>query len=289
MFKYMKQLFITDMDGTLLTSKCEVSEISARIISDLSQSGVGITVATARTPATVEPLMRNVHTFLPAIVMTGAAMWDRGLKRYVDPQYFSEELAFRCYEECRRSGVHPFVYRLEEESVLHLYFSDVLTEAETRFVAERNRTPYKRVHLLDKDVDDMHNALLFFAIGYEKDVVAAAERIKALGCAAVAYPDNYTPGIYFLEAFAPGVSKAAAVLRLKAMTGAERVTVFGDNLNDIPMMEIADTAVAVANAQPQVKAIAHEVISSNDTDAVARYIQNKAARISSDFMPLSPA
>lgn len=269
----MKQLFITDMDGTLLTSRCTVSEVSASIISRLTCEGACITVATARTPATVEPLMHDTHTSLPAIVMTGAAMWDRTLERYVCPQFFPDDLALRCYDECRRTGLRPFVYQLEDNRVLNLYFSDTPTSAESRFIAERNHTPYKRVHLLEHEVTDMHNTLLLFAIGSESSVISAAERLRGLGCAVSAYPDTYTDNIYFLEVFAPGVSKAAAVLRLKEMTGAQKVTVFGDNLNDIPMMEIADVAVAVANAQPQVLLVADEVIGTNDEDSVALYIR----------------
>ena len=54
--------------------------------------------------------------------------------------------------------------------------------------------------------------------------------------------------------------------------GADRLTVFGDNLNDIPMMQVADCAIAVENALPEVKAAAHETIGPNTSDSVARYI-----------------
>ena len=69
-----KQLFVTDMDGTLLGADSRVSRRSARIITDLSRRGALITVATARTPGTVEPLLADTLTLPPAVVMTGAAM-----------------------------------------------------------------------------------------------------------------------------------------------------------------------------------------------------------------------
>lgn len=84
----MKQLFITDMDGTLLNEQSKVSTRSAKIISDLSYQGALITVATARTPATVQPLLDGVHTSIPAIVMTGATMWDRANRAYVNTHPF---------------------------------------------------------------------------------------------------------------------------------------------------------------------------------------------------------
>ena len=50
--------------------------------------------------------------------------------------------------------------------------------------------------------------------------------------------------------------------------------VFGDNSNDIGMFKIADRAVAVSNATPELKAFAHEIIGSGDTDSVAMYLKN---------------
>jgi hypothetical protein len=57
---------------------------------------------------------------------------------------------------------------------------------------------------------------------------------------------------------------------------ADRLTVFGDNLNDLPMMAVADVAVAVENALPEVKKAADIVIGTNQSDAVALYLEQFA-------------
>ena len=67
---------------------------------------------------------------------------------------------------------------------------------------------------------------------------------------------------------------AAAALALKERLGAERLVVFGDAENDIPLFEIADERYAVQNAVPALKQMATQVIGSNSTDAVARTIQH---------------
>ena len=85
----MRHLLITDLDGTLLGPDSRVSDESAHIISDLSSHGAMISIATARTPATVEPLLRDTLTTLPVIVMTGASMWDRKGMRYINPLLLS--------------------------------------------------------------------------------------------------------------------------------------------------------------------------------------------------------
>ena len=79
------------MDGTLLGADSKVSRESAEIISRLSRQGAMITVATARTPATVEVLLKDTYTSIPAIVLTGAAMWDRVAQRYINPVLHSPD------------------------------------------------------------------------------------------------------------------------------------------------------------------------------------------------------
>lgn len=52
----------------------------------------------------------------------------------------------------------------------------------------------------------------------------------------------------------------------------ENVIAFGDNYNDISMLEAAGTGVAMGNADEAVKAHANVVIGDNTTDSIARFI-----------------
>lgn len=53
----------------------------------------------------------------------------------------------------------------------------------------------------------------------------------------------------------------------------EETVAFGDDLIDIAMMQAAGRGVAVANANPQVLAIADEICPSNNEDGVAQWIE----------------
>ncbi len=54
-----------------------------------------------------------------------------------------------------------------------------------------------------------------------------------------------------------------------------RVVVFGDSMNDLPMFEIADKAISVANAMDKAKEASDITIGSNEEDAVADYIRRE--------------
>lgn len=69
-------------------------------------------------------------------------------------------------------------------------------------------------------------------------------------------------------------SKANAIKQLQKLLGCDRVVVFGDGRNDIDMFELADESYAVQNADEQLKSYATAVISSNDEDGVAHWLED---------------
>jgi hydroxymethylpyrimidine pyrophosphatase-like HAD family hydrolase len=82
-------------------------------------------------------------------------------------------------------------------------------------------------------------------------------------------------GTSLVEISAAGVTKAYALdwvcRRLGIPAGA--VMAFGDMPNDLPMLAWAGHAVAVANAQPEVRREADEVTASNLDDGVALVLE----------------
>ena len=76
-----------------------------------------------------------------------------------------------------------------------------------------------------------------------------------------------------------GVSKASAAKKLMGLLGCTRLVCFGDAVNDLPMFEIADEKYAVANAAPELKKLATDVIGSNDEDAVAAWLEEHFSAI----------
>ena len=71
-----------------------------------------------------------------------------------------------------------------------------------------------------------------------------------------------------------GSGKTAAIRALAERSGislADTVA-FGDDLNDIEMLKLCGTGVAVANAVPQALEAADEITLSNDEDGLAEWL-----------------
>lgn len=269
-----RTLYVSDLDGTLLDRDSKLNDVTVSILNDLIENkGVNFSIATARTPATVEGIMASVKSRLPYVVMNGAAMWDNENKKFTDTVVMSADTVQRVCEIFESYGLRPLVYRKNGDCLAVHHYGD-LSMQERYFIEERMNLPLKTFHL--NDVNYKHtcdDALLIFAMNEYLLLKSIYNKVvNSVECSSVCYHDIFDTSSGLMETYAPITSKAEAVRRLAESVGAERLVVFGDNRNDIPMMQIADYAVAPANAVEEVKAIAHEIIEPNSTHSVARFI-----------------
>lgn len=263
------------MDGTLLGADSRVSSFTASTLNRLTRErGMLFTVATARTPATVVPLMSEVKSTLPYIVLAGAAMWDSLQGTFVDVQAIPHETVRAISAIFERHGLCPFIYR-HHGSCIYAHHHGAMSPQEDEFVAQRQGTPFKKFFLDDPDYhthDDM--AMLIFSMNDYATLKEVYNEVnESVDCSAMFYHDIFDPHTGLLEIYTSGCTKARAIERLAQRVGAERVVAFGDNRNDIAMLQAAHHAVAVDNAFPEVKAVAHEIIGPNTDDSVAHWLE----------------
>lgn len=79
----------------------------------------------------------------------------------------------------------------------------------------------------------------------------------------------------WLEIMPLTASKSNAIKQLQSLLECEKLIVFGDGQNDIDMFMLADESYAVQNAHEDLKKYATEIISSNDDDGVAKWLESK--------------
>lgn len=102
------------------------------------------------------------------------------------------------------------------------------------------------------------------------------------------YPQStsVTSGGSWMDVYHVEGGKGAAVryLQDKYELACEETVSFGDSLNDASMMEESAYRVAVANADPDLKALCNYEIGSNQDQAVSRFLTQLADADSLDFM-----
>lgn len=281
----MPTLYVSDLDGTLLDGDSRLSPRSVALLNESIASGALFSIATARTPATVSRLLRDVDCRIPLIVMTGAAIWDMRNRRYIHASFHNEDTARQLLSIYKSRGLSTFIYTLGQDDVIHIYHIGGMSDLEREFIAERADSPYKTFHIPeggDSEIPDscLGRVLLFYSMRPTSEVRPVYEEIRFVeNQRANFYHDIYGEDTAILEVFGPGASKADAVRILALRTGADRITAYGDNINDLPIFAIADDAVAVENAVPEVKAVASRVIGANTSDSVALDIYREREKI----------
>ena len=114
-----------------------------------------------------------------------------------------------------------------------------------------------------------------FCNGSEEEVAALAARINERVPQITV--DRAMPR--FSNMMTRGWNKGAAILWICKRMGisTEQVVVFGDGNNDLPMFDVVENSVAVANAVPDLAAAARWHIGACEDDAVAAAIESIAA------------
>lgn len=268
-------LYISDLDGTLLNRSSIVSPHSIEKINYLLQKGMLFTIATARTPATVVPLLEQLQIDIPAVLMNGAVLYDIRRKLYIRTNGFTDNSALRYIDLLEKRGLIPFVYRIDNNK-LKVFHKPLTYDIQREFKRQRENTPYKEfIPTIDYSVELLDNPPLFLMIidRFDKLQTAAAEINRAGKCSFFCYRDIVDTEYGYLEIYPKGVSKAATAQQIIDKLTPWEVVAFGDNLNDMPLFKIADRRYAPENAVDEVKQQATAIIADNDHDGVALFLE----------------
>ena len=274
-----RTLFLTDLDGTLLRADATLDPDTARRINALTEQGVMISYATARTIESVRHILADIRfteASPPISLMNGVFIRDMARGEYLDCAAFSSDAAEQILAGLTNRSLHPFVYAVDEAGALMTYYREIPNSAMQAFMDERV-TRYQKPFRRFTDLSEIDGTIVYYClIAPMQDVSRAVrmleDRLRYLEVPDVrftAYRDHYDESVWYLEIFDRRASKQHAVDYLRRYTHADKVICFGDNLNDLPMFEASDHRVAVRDAHPKLIEAADEIAS----DGVAAWIE----------------
>lgn len=261
----MKTLYLSDLDGTLLSGSQTVSDFTARTINELVSRGMVFSYATARGFGTATKATSGITAKIPLIVYNGAFIMDNATGERLYGSFFGEDID-EVIISLIRGGVYPIVYSIQQNRERFSYVPKKCSRAAMEFIETRR----------DSRNNPVENECGLFAgqrfylscIDDEEKLRPFWEQYKErYNCV---YARDIYSGEQWLEIMPKASSKAAAARRLMDMLSCERLVVFGDGLNDIDLFRMADEGYAVENAETQLKSIATAIIGSNDSDSVAK-------------------
>ena len=261
------RLVATDLDGTVIRTDGTVSDRTRSAFAGAEQAGVAVVLVTGRPQRWMRTIAEDTGHRGMAILSNGAVVYDLHEERVIDEHPLEPEAAAEVVAALR-AELPGLVFAVERGS---------------RFGHEPAWVPRVAMpaDVLVAGVDDLlGEPMLKLLARHDElsgDELVARARAVVGHAATVTHSGFSTVGM--LEISGPGVTKASALARLAADlgTGPEGTVAFGDMPNDLPMLAWAGHAVAVANAHPEVRAVADEVTASNDDDGVALVVERLLA------------
>jgi Cof subfamily protein (haloacid dehalogenase superfamily) len=259
------KLVVTDMDGTFLNSKEEISEENLKIVKALNERGILFSIATGRLDTMIKPYLRQIGNNNPIISCNGALVRNINKGEFYHAQIIKGAEFRKVIDICKANNLVFSVY------CEYTVYSESIEGRIKHYVkrneslAEDDKVDIKIVGNIYTDIDE--KILKILVSNDNPDVLEhiEGELNKIPGIEAYKSSSN------LLDIMAEGVTKGNALKDLAEILKIKReeIIAIGDNHNDISMLEFAGYAIAVGNAEQAVKDIADLVTTSNDDDGVA--------------------
>ena len=271
----MKNIFIMDLDHTFLRNDLSVSDYTKKIWNSYASDSI-LGIATARTYMKTHQFLGGVHLNAPMILLDGALIATPE-KKIIDTKLISKDIGDMIIEEGWKFGIYPFILSLADgDDLTELFLHDRVLNKDQKNVLSRYSTDDNlREHNGIRAMDANFKIVYMGEESLLKELAGHFQNIFGSNLKYIVAPEAYV-GCWFLTILHPDADKAHGIQSVSEYVGfdLEKLTVFGDNLNDIGMFELANTSVAMANAQEEVKAAADIVLEhNNDEDGVAKYLE----------------
>ncbi len=258
------KLIITDFDGTIADKNNQISAKTRESFERLKQHGVKIIVATGRMFPSAEIMTKRLNLDTPIVAYQGATIQFSGEDKPIFANYLDKTYAQKIVKYLKEKNIHTQIYINDE----------IIVENDNDIVkayAEKMELGYKVVKNLEEE--DLSVLPKILAINMNPDIVSnlQKETQKMYGdkvCITLSTP-------YFCEFTNPKAHKGEALKFLADYYNIplEKTMAFGDQNNDITMIQNAGIGVAVGNASENLKRVCDFVTKSIDEDGVAYAIE----------------
>ena len=247
------KLIITDLDNTLLRSDKSLSDYTVEVLRKCREKGHRIAFATARAE---NAMVRFVQAIEPDSIVSNGGATVRAEGTVIYQNWMSSAEVATILQMCRAYTQDKGLITVEAADGYYCNFIP--------------RDPDRRAAAIHTNFDGFKPPSDKITAELEKEEWGEEIVQACPGCTVIGFSGE------IWRRFAAGHSDKKTALQILVDhlgISTEDVIAFGDDRNDLGMLTLAGTAVAVANAIDEVKAVADVLTDSNDRDGVARFLE----------------
>lgn len=238
-----KNLIVCDLDDTLLNKKKEISKKSIKFIRKIVQKGNYFVICTGRPISSAINFYEVINLDMPVISDNGALITfpkqDKKIEFAINLDTFKKLLT-----KSNEYIVTAFCNSKEK------LFVQNIKDVPKWLMHHLPETKIIEGHLLDNiDINPLLPNI-WIKEGYHEKFIEILDEFKE----EIDYRYwGFYAGRHSFELFSTKASKGLAMNYLKDMLGCTKTISFGDQLNDLSMIEMADIGVAMINSVEKLK------------------------------------
>ena len=270
----MKTLFVTDLDGTLLTKDERVSEYSRERLNRMIERGLLFTYATARSFDSARRATLGLDVNIPVVLYNGGLIFNPKTGETLNAVLFGDDEKGYVYRVLRNYNIQPFVFGVTPDRSRERmsWIAESESPGMQRYLMRRRGDT--RAVSVHSEGELLDGAVFYFkCIGPREMLESAWNDLKLDTRFICIYHQETYQSDFWLEISPREATKAKGVQKLKSLLGCERVVCFGDTSNDSDMFDVCDEKYAVMNADEWLKQKSTGVIGYCEEDGVAKWLE----------------
>ncbi len=243
---------VTDLDRTLLHTDKTLSDYTVTTLNEYQQNGIKLIFATARPIRTVKPFISKIKA--------DSIAYHNGAVVYINNKEFCKS----SINLDTTKNILMEILNKQPKALLSIEIDDIIY---ANFDLPTNFMP-----AIKTDFTDLPNKLV-------DKIIVKISSIDILNEIAMFLPDNlYIEATYdnlglIMNKEATKLNAIKSILKYWNIDLSE-VVAFGDDFNDIKMIQECGIGVAVNNGIDEVKSVADYICDSNDNDGVAKWLKD---------------
>lgn len=263
-----KHLIALDLDGTLLRDDKTISNKTKAILTTLKEQGHHIMIATGRPYRSSQPYYKELSLNTPIVNFNGAFVHHPLLSSW--GAYHSPldiKVAKDIVEACDSFKYHNIIAEVRDDVYFHYHDAkliDILKMGDPKIT----------IGDLRNFLELSPTSLLIHAD--QEDVSSIRNHLSEVHAEVIDHR-RWADPFHIIEIIKSGLNKAVGIQRVAEYLNVSQknIIAFGDEDNDLEMLEYAGTGVAMGNGISAVKNIANETTLSNEEDGIAIFLKEK--------------
>jgi hypothetical protein len=269
-------LYISDLDGTLLDSKGMLTDFTIKTVREFIDDGGLFTIASARSIFTAGDFIRQLGIRIPVILRNGAFIYEPESGKVIESRLMSHGELYDVMEFFLERDVHPILHHIENGE-FRVDYTGIHNYGEEHYFETRKREGDKRLRIIDGYDRTVCEQCISICIIDENEKLKKMHRELTDGPGREfivhRYIDNYSNHTW-LEVNHRLAAKGFASAKLLELTGEKEYTAFGDNINDVEMLDGASAAFIPERSYLADYGYSYSRIAPNDEDGVAHFLKS---------------